>query len=95
MKEHLKEFAGSWRLMEHLVGICIQGLQVEVLFYPMRRSPNAWGVGSLSTIADFPSFGPFKQGCGGPSAEFFENTNRICNMWMTRSDGVYRPPDSP
>jgi hypothetical protein len=39
LKEHLKEFSGSWRLMECLVGICIQGLQVEALFYPLRRSP--------------------------------------------------------
>ncbi len=36
VKEHLKEFAGSWRLTERLVGIRIQGLQVEVLFYPLR-----------------------------------------------------------
>jgi hypothetical protein len=93
--EHLKAFSGSWRLTERLVGIRIKGLQVEVLFYPLRRSPNTWEVGSLSTIADFSTFGLFKQGRGSPSAEFFENMNHICYMWMTRSDGVYSPPDSP
>jgi hypothetical protein len=36
LREHLKAFAGSWRLTECLVGIRIQGLQVEVLFYPLR-----------------------------------------------------------
>jgi hypothetical protein len=81
--------------MEHLVGIRIQGLQVEVLFYPLRQSPNAWEVGSLSTNADFPSFGLFKQGRGSPSADFFQNMDRIRYMWMTRSNGLYSPPDSP
>jgi hypothetical protein len=61
VKEHLKDFSSSWHLMEHLVGIRIQGLQVEVLFYPLRQSPKAWEVGSLCTIAGFPSFGPFEQ----------------------------------
>jgi hypothetical protein len=88
VNEHLKDFSSSWRLTECLVGIRIQGLQVEVLFYPLRQSPKAWEVGSLRTIADFPSFGPFEQGHGGPSAEFFENMNRICYMWMTHSDDV-------
>jgi hypothetical protein len=36
VKEHLKAFSSSWRLTERLVGIRIQGLQVEVLFYPLR-----------------------------------------------------------
>jgi hypothetical protein len=39
LKEHLKAFSSSWHLTERLVGIHIQGLQVEVLFYPLRRSP--------------------------------------------------------
>ncbi len=61
----------------------------------MRRIPNAWEVGSLSTIADFLSFGPFEQGRGGLTADFLEKKNHICYMWMTRSDGIYSPPDSP
>jgi hypothetical protein len=52
---------------------------------------------SLGSAKDqqFPSFGPFEQGHGGPSAEFFEKSNRICYMWMPRSNGVHSPPDSP
>jgi hypothetical protein len=33
VKEQLKEFSGSWRLTERLIGIGVQGMQVEVLFY--------------------------------------------------------------
>jgi hypothetical protein len=61
---------------------------------PAKMNPNAWEVKSLSTLVDFPSFGPFEQGYGGPSADFFEKLNRICYMSMIRSDGVYSPPDS-
>ncbi len=41
VKEHLKAFSSSWHLTERLVGIRIQGLQVEVLFYRLRQSPKA------------------------------------------------------
>ncbi len=30
-----------------------------------------------------------------PLQNFLKNMNRICYMWMTHSDGVYSPPDSP
>jgi hypothetical protein len=36
VKEQLQNFAGFWHLMEHLVGVRVQGMQVEVLFYPIR-----------------------------------------------------------
>jgi hypothetical protein len=53
------------------------------------------GKSSLGTLVDFPSFGPFEQGRGGPYAEFFEKLNRICYMWMIHSAAMYSPPDSP
>ncbi len=65
-----------------------------MLFYPLRQTPNAWKVKNISALVDLPSFGPFEQGHGGPSAEFFEKLNRICYMWMIHSNGVYSPPDS-
>ncbi len=42
----------------------------------------------------FPSFGPFKQRLGGPSADFFEKLKCIQNMWMSHSSDMFRPPDS-
>jgi hypothetical protein len=69
-------------------------MQVEVLFYPVGRYPHAWKVKGISSLQVFPSFGPFKQGHGGPFAEFFEKSNCICYMWMPRSDGLYNLPDS-
>ncbi len=32
VKEHLDERAGSWRLMDRIIGVRIHGMQVEVLF---------------------------------------------------------------
>ncbi len=94
VKEQLKIFARSWCLMERLIGIQVQGMQVEVLFYPVGQYPCAWEVKGISSLQVFPSFGPLEQGCGGPSEDFFEKLNRIQYMWMSHSDGIYSPPDS-
>jgi hypothetical protein len=70
-------------------------MQMEVLFYPARKFPRAWEVAELSSLDVCSRFGPHERQCHGPSAEFFEKPNRICYMWMPRSDVLYSPPDSP
>ncbi len=95
LKEHLKEFSGSWRLMECLVGICIQGLQVEALFYPLRRSPMLGKSGASALLQISHLLVLSSKIVVIPLQNFFENMNHICYMWMTRSDGVYSSPDSP
>ncbi len=42
----------------------------------------------------FPSYGPFEQDCGGPTADFFDKSNHVQYMWMSHSDGKYSLPDS-
>jgi hypothetical protein len=68
----LKNFAGSWRLIERLIAIRIQGMQVEVLFYPLRQYPHAWEVVELSSLEVCPRFGPHERHGLGPSEFFFE-----------------------
>jgi hypothetical protein len=81
--------------MDHIIGVQIHGMQVEVLFYPARKFPKAWEVAELSNMEVCPRFGPHERHRLGPTAEVFEKLNRICYMWMPRSDGLYSPPDSP
>jgi hypothetical protein len=47
-------------------------MQVEVLFYPVKRFPRAWEVAEFSGINVCPMIGPFKQRCHEPTADFFE-----------------------
>jgi hypothetical protein len=81
--------------MDRIIGVRIHGMQVEVLFYPVRKFPKSWEVAELSNLDVCPRFGPHERHRLAPSAEFFEKLNRICYMWMPRSDGLYSPPDSP
>ncbi len=78
---------------ECLIKIGVKGVQVEVLFYPTGWYPRTWEVKEVSSLQMFQSFGHFEQGCGGPTAEFFEKLNRIQFMCMSCSDGLYSLPD--
>jgi hypothetical protein len=70
-------------------------MQVEVLFYPVRKIPKAWEMVELSSLGVCPMFCLYKRQCNRPSADFFEKLNRICYMWLPHSDGLYSPPDFP
>ena len=73
--------------MERLIRIQVDGMRVEVLFYPVGRCPQGWEVVELSNIDVCPMYGPFKQRRNGPTAEFFQMLNRIQYVWMPRSTG--------
>jgi hypothetical protein len=55
-------------------------------------------VKGISSLRVFPSFGSFEQGCGGPSADFFENrtVSSTCGCLVVTicSDDMYSLPDS-
>jgi hypothetical protein len=75
--------------MDHLIGIRVHSMQVEVLFYPVRKSPKAWEVVELSSLEVCPMFGPHERHHHGPSADFFEKLNRIYYIWMPCSKSIY------
>jgi hypothetical protein len=94
-KAQLQDFANSWRLTECLIGIRVDGMRVEVLFYPVGRFPRRWEAVELSNIDVCPMYGPFEPRRNGPTAEFFETLNRIQYVWMPGSNGLYSPVDTP
>jgi hypothetical protein len=94
-KAQLQAFASSWRLMERLIGIRVDRMRVEVLFYPVGRFPQQWEGVEHSSINVCPMYGPFEQCCNGPTADFFEAVNRIRYMLMPHSNGLYSPLDTP
>ncbi len=65
-KAWLQDFASSWRLTERLIGIRVDGKQVEVLFYPVGRFPWQWEAVELSKINVCPMYGPFEQRHNSP-----------------------------
>jgi hypothetical protein len=81
--------------MEYLIRIQTDGMQVEVLFYPVGRFLQPWEAVELSNTSVCPMYGPFEQYHNGPTAEFFETLNRIKYMSMPHSDGLYSLPDTP
>ncbi len=94
-KARLQDFSRSWRLMECLVGIRVDGMRVEVLFYPVERFPRGWEAVELSSIDVCPMYGPFELRCNGPTAaEFFQMLNCIQYVWMPHSNGLYSPLDT-
>jgi hypothetical protein len=94
-KVQLQDFASSWRLTERLIGIRVDGMRVEVLFYPVGRFPWQWEAVELSNIDVCPMYGPFEPRRNGPTAECFETLNRIQYVWMPHSNGMYSPVDTP
>jgi hypothetical protein len=89
VKARLQDFSRSWRLTERLVRIRVDGMRVEVLFYPVGRFPRGWEAVELSNIDVCPMYGPFEQRHNGPTAEFFQMLNRIQYVWMPLSNGLY------
>ncbi len=79
-KAQMQDFSRSWRLTECLVGFRVDGMQVEVLFYPVGRFPRGWEAVELSNIDVCPMYGPFELRRNGPTAEFFQMLNRIQYM---------------
>jgi hypothetical protein len=47
--------------MGRLIGIRVCGMQVEVLFYPVRKNLRAWEVEELSSLAVYLVFGPYQR----------------------------------
>ncbi len=68
----LKAFASSWRLMVRLIGIRVDGMRVEVLFYPVGRSLQPWKEAELSNIHVCPCMVPSSNAAMDPVQNFLK-----------------------